>query len=119
MSAAGIYRAALAANWKETLSAGEQGAVLLIGGDRKQARILRQYCAGLLEAPLLAGMVTRTTEEKVEFANGSLHPTRASQALHDLPFAVMGRLHRSSTRSRSCGGIAIARAGLSFTVHLH
>ena len=72
MSATAVYRAALAANWKELLSAGEQAVVLLLGGDRKQARILRQYCAGLLEAPMLAAMVTRTTEERIEFRNGSV-----------------------------------------------
>jgi hypothetical protein len=72
MSATAVYRAALAANWKELLSAGEQAVVLLLGGDRKQARILRQYCAGLLEAPMLAQMVTRTTEERIEFRNGSV-----------------------------------------------
>jgi hypothetical protein len=72
MSAVAIYRAALAASWRELLSAGEQGVVLLLGGDKKQARILRQYCAGLLEAPLLAARVTRTTEERVEFANGAV-----------------------------------------------
>jgi hypothetical protein len=72
MSAVAIYRAALAANWREILSPGEHGVVLLLGGDRKQARILRQYCAGLLEAPMLAAMVTRTTEERIEFRNGSV-----------------------------------------------
>jgi hypothetical protein len=72
MSAVAIYRAALAANWKEILSAGEQGVVLLLGGDRKQARILRQYCAGLLQAPMLAAMVTRSTEERTEFSTGAV-----------------------------------------------
>jgi hypothetical protein len=72
MSALAVFRAALAANWQEILSPGEQGVVLLLGGDKKQARILRQYCAGLLKAPMLAALVTRDTEERVEFANGAV-----------------------------------------------
>jgi hypothetical protein len=72
MSAVAIYRAALAADWQQILSAGEQGVVLLLGTDKKQARILRQYCAGLLRAPMLAGTVSRTTDERVEFSNGAV-----------------------------------------------
>jgi hypothetical protein len=71
MSAVAIYRAALAANWQEILSPGEQGIVLLLGADKKQARILRQYCAGLLKAPMLAALVSRNTDERVEFKNGA------------------------------------------------
>jgi hypothetical protein len=70
-SAVAIYRAALAANWNEVLSPGEQGVVILIGGDKKQARILRGYAQGLLQAPMLAAMVTRTTEERIGFRNGA------------------------------------------------
>ncbi|WP_298111469.1 hypothetical protein [Bradyrhizobium sp.] len=72
MSAVAIYRAALAADWSQTLSQGEQGVVLLLGADKKQARILRSYCAGLLQAPLLSSLVTRNTEERVEFRNGAV-----------------------------------------------
>src|SRR5271165_2917244 len=61
MSAVAIYRAALAADWRNILSPGEQGVVLLIGADKKQARIMRQYCAGLLQSPMLAAMVARNT----------------------------------------------------------
>jgi hypothetical protein len=71
MSAVAIHRAALAANWQEILSPGEQGIVLLLGADKKQARILRQYCAGLLKAPMLARLVSRNTDERVEFKNGA------------------------------------------------
>lgn len=70
-SAAAVYRAAMAANWSEILSPGEQGVVIVIGGDKKQAKILRSYCQGLLQAPMLAAMVSRTTEEKIEFFNGA------------------------------------------------
>jgi hypothetical protein len=72
MSSVAIFRAALAADWQQILSVGEQGVVLLLGTDKKQARILRRYCAGLLQAPMLKEMVTRTTDERVEFSNGAV-----------------------------------------------
>ncbi len=71
MSAVGIWRAALCADWRKHLSPGEQAVVLLLGADRKQAAILRRYCEGLLEAPLLAQEVTRRTDEVIEFRNGA------------------------------------------------
>lgn len=33
--------------------------------------ILRQYCAGLLKTPMLAALVSRNTDERVEFKNGA------------------------------------------------
>jgi hypothetical protein len=72
MSALAVHRAALAANWKALLSAGEEGVVLLLGKDKKQSRILRRYCQGLIETPMLAALVTRVTEERVEFKTGAV-----------------------------------------------
>ena len=60
MSAAAIHRAALAAKWQEILSCGEQGVAILLGADKRQARILRNYCGGLLQTPLLKALVYRT-----------------------------------------------------------
>src|SRR5262249_23589920 len=54
LSAVAVWRAALCIDWRKHLSAGEQAVVLLLGADKKQAGILRKYCAGLLEAPMLA-----------------------------------------------------------------
>jgi hypothetical protein len=71
MSAVAIYRAALAAQWQNIMSPGEQAVVLLLGADKKQARILRRYCQGLLIAPLLKKLVSRPTDEVVEFKNGA------------------------------------------------
>jgi hypothetical protein len=68
-SAVAVYQAALAADWKEVLSAGEQGVVIMVGVDRRQARILRRYCNGLLANPLLAAEIVRDTDETVEFRN--------------------------------------------------
>jgi hypothetical protein len=71
MSAVAIYRAALAAEWQKIMSPGEQAVVLLLGRDKKQAKILRRYCEGLLAAPMLKALVTRNTDEVIEFKNGA------------------------------------------------
>lgn len=70
-SAIAVWRAALCADWRKYISTGEQAVVLLIGADKKQASILRRYCYGLLQAPLLAREITRYTGDVVEFRNGS------------------------------------------------
>ena len=44
---------------------------ILLGADKKQAAILRGYCQGLLQAPLLRTEVTRSTGELTEFRNGA------------------------------------------------
>jgi hypothetical protein len=71
MSAVAVWRAALCADWRKHISAGEQAVVILLGIDKKQAAILRRYCEGLLQAPLLAQEITRSTGEVTEFRNGS------------------------------------------------
>ena len=116
MSAAAIHRAALAAKWQDTLSPGEQGIVLLLGADKKQARILRQYCAGLLKAPLLAALVDRDTDERVEFKNGAALEIATNDA--DLvrgrsAIAVLGtevRFWRTDEKSSSSDEEVIAAA---------
>jgi hypothetical protein len=71
LSAVAVWRAALCTDWREHQSAGEGAVVILLGADKKQAGILRKYCAGLAEAPLLAREVVRHTGELTEFKNGS------------------------------------------------
>lgn len=71
MSATAIFRAALAAKWQEIMSAGEMATVILLGADKKQARILRRYCQGLLEPPMIKALVSRDTDEVIEFRNGA------------------------------------------------
>jgi hypothetical protein len=70
-SAVATWRAALCCDWRQHQSAGEGAVCILLGADRKQAAILRKYCHGLLQVPLLAAEVTRRTDETTEFANGS------------------------------------------------
>jgi hypothetical protein len=72
LSAVAVHRAALAADWRQHVSAGEQAVVLLLGADKKQAGILRRYCEGLLAAPLLAHEVSRRTDEVTGFNNGAV-----------------------------------------------
>jgi hypothetical protein len=71
LSAVAVWRAALCTDWRRHQSAGEGAVVILLGADKKQAAILRRYCAGLAEAPLLAQEVTRHTGELTEFRNGA------------------------------------------------
>jgi hypothetical protein len=71
MSVVAVWRAALCADWRRHLSAGEQAVVMLLGADRKQATILRRYCEGFLRMPMLAREVMRRTDEVIEFRNGA------------------------------------------------
>jgi hypothetical protein len=70
-SAVAVWRAALCADWRKYQSVGEGAVVILLGADKKQASILRNSCSGLLQAPLLAAEVTRSTDEVTEFRNGA------------------------------------------------
>src|SRR6516164_8319890 len=71
LSACAVWRAALCADWRKHISAGEQAVVLLLGTDRKQAGILRHYCEGLLRVPMLAQEIMRQTGELIKFKNGA------------------------------------------------
>jgi hypothetical protein len=71
MSACAIHRAALSGSWRAVMSAGEQAAVILLGADKKQSRILRRYCQGLLASAMLAAEVTRTSDEMIEFKSAA------------------------------------------------
>jgi hypothetical protein len=71
-SAVAIWRAALCADWRRIMSAGEPAVVILLGADKRQARILRDYAEGLLRKPVLAREVERRTDEVIEFKNGSV-----------------------------------------------
>lgn len=52
------------------LAPGEVGVVMLIATDRKQARVLKRYIAGLLRAvPMLAAMIASETAEGIELRN--------------------------------------------------
>jgi hypothetical protein len=71
LSAVAVWRAALCANWRKYISAGEQAVVILLGADKKQGNIVSKYCAGLIESPMLAAEVVRYVRDTIEFKNGS------------------------------------------------
>jgi hypothetical protein len=71
LSAVAVWRAALCCDWRKHISTGEQAVVILLGADKKQAAILRRYCEGLLQAPMLQSEVVRRTNEMLEFKNGA------------------------------------------------
>jgi hypothetical protein len=80
LSAVAVWRAALAADWRKHISAGEQAVVILLGADKRQAGILRNYSWGLLQVPMLAREVTRSTAEVTEFRNGASLEIAANDA---------------------------------------
>src|SRR6185437_15531589 len=71
MSAVAVWREALACDWSKVLSAGELGVAVLIGVDKKQAKILRRYCRGLLGTGMLASTLVKDTDDILEFRNGA------------------------------------------------
>jgi hypothetical protein len=71
LSAVAVWRAALCTDWQKHQSPGEGAVCLLLGADKKQAGILRKYCEGLLQTPLLSPEVVRSTGEVTEFKNGA------------------------------------------------
>ncbi len=70
--AASVLAAYLAAlvDWSGVLAAGEQGLVLCIGPDQRQAKITRDYIGAVLDgSPVLAGMVANRTADTIELTN--------------------------------------------------
>jgi hypothetical protein len=58
-------------DWAPHLSPGERGLVMVIATDRRQARVIFRYCRALLiEVPVLAPLVERADDDKIELANG-------------------------------------------------
>jgi hypothetical protein len=58
-------------NWRPCLSPGENGFIIIIAADRKQAQTIFRYLkALLLEVPMLATLVAAVTAESIELTNG-------------------------------------------------
>jgi hypothetical protein len=58
-------------NWQPCLSPGENGFIIIIAADRKQAQTIFRYLkALLLEVPMLATLVAQVTAESIELTNG-------------------------------------------------
>lgn len=67
---AAVFEAAFR-DHRDKLAAGEVATVMLIAGDRAQARTLLRYVRGMCEHPLIRPMVVREGVEGLEFRNRS------------------------------------------------
>jgi hypothetical protein len=66
----GVYLACFC-DWRKVLAKGERGKVMLIAVDRSQARVLRDYCGGILDAhSTLRSLVKQEGKESIELRNG-------------------------------------------------
>lgn len=53
------------------LAPGEKGVVMCISADRRQAKVVFNFCWGLIDSvPMLAGMVVNKTSDSIELNNG-------------------------------------------------
>jgi Phage Terminase len=58
-------------NWKPFLSPGENGFIMIIAADRRQAKVIFKYIRALLtEVPMLARMIKLENAESIELTNG-------------------------------------------------
>jgi hypothetical protein len=58
-------------DWKSCLSRGEKGHIFIIATDRAQARIVKDYVAGILSSgPIFRAMVVSDLKESIELRNG-------------------------------------------------
>ena len=72
------YLAALC-DYRDLLSPGETALLLCIAPDQRQARIVRDYCEGVLEqSPILRQLIVNRTADSLELSNGVAIEIRAS-----------------------------------------
>jgi hypothetical protein len=53
-------------DWRPKLTAGERAVILLVAGDRDQARILYRYIVGILNAPILNNLIINYTADSLD-----------------------------------------------------
>jgi hypothetical protein len=57
-------------DWRSHLAAGEVGTVMIIAADRRQARVCKRYCLGLLKSvPMLRQLIEAETRESITLRN--------------------------------------------------
>jgi hypothetical protein len=73
-----VYLSSLV-DWSRVLTRGERGLVVVIGGDREQARIQRDYIEGTFDSsPLLARLVKSRGVDSITLSNGITISVRAA-----------------------------------------
>lgn len=78
MAALGCYLASLC-DWTDKLVAGEQGLMMMIAPDTRQAGVLLGYCDGMLqESPVLSGVVMNRTADTLTLRGGIALEVRSS-----------------------------------------
>ncbi len=53
-------------DWRPRLTAGERAVILLVAGDRQQAKILYRYIVGILNAPILNNLILNYTADSLD-----------------------------------------------------
>jgi phage terminase large subunit-like protein len=53
-------------DWRPKLTAGERAVILLVAGDRDQAKILYRYIVGILNAPILNNLILNYTADSLD-----------------------------------------------------
>src|SRR5260370_17212956 len=56
-------------DWREYLGPGERGTIMVIAGDRKQARAIMNFIRGLLKVPMLPPVVENHAPQPITFPN--------------------------------------------------
>jgi hypothetical protein len=57
-------------DWRPFLTGGERAVIVIVAADRRQAAVIFRYLKGMLEIPLLSGLVERETLDTLELQNG-------------------------------------------------
>jgi hypothetical protein len=57
-------------DWSPYLTGGERGTIMIVATDRRQAATIFKYLKEMLSIPLLAGLITRETNDTLDLANG-------------------------------------------------
>jgi hypothetical protein len=53
-------------DWRPKLTAGERAVILLVAGDREQAKIIYRYIVGILNAPILNNLIINYTADSLD-----------------------------------------------------
>ena len=71
MSVIAVYKA-IFTDWRPFLTSGERAVVLIVAADREQAKVIRRYIGGILEAPIFKQYVLSETADAIELRRNVL-----------------------------------------------